>query len=370
VVTLSDGRSIALLEVVGPGSFGTVHRGLLESGWGLKRPVAVKVLSLPPDQDPKDSMRHVAQIARRWVSVRHPAVIQLVEVDRTEGIDGELLAPFLVTEFVEGESLASLVEQWRAESVRVPIDFATVVTLRTAEALGAALFSDGAEGSLTGLVHGDLSPRQILVSNQGEVKVGDFGLAPLRDQGSRIRSRTAHLAYTAPEIATGGAYSPHSDVFSLGVLLHELLVGPRFPAETPAKDVIRMVRDGELHTSLLEPNLPRSLRTVIDRATARNPLARYPHARAMAFDLRREMLTLGLCDAQTCIRHAIVGWCDVRGSDPALPVALPVPVKKSGVIPRPRESGVELRAGHAARGEEASPPSGDTLPSIPFPLRR
>lgn len=65
------------------------------------------------------------------------------------------------------------------------------------------------------------------------------------------------------------------------------------------------------------PNLPRELRAVIDRALAPRAADRYPHARALAFELRREMLKMGLCDAQTSIRQAVVGWCELRGGEAA-----------------------------------------------------
>ena len=328
---------------------GIAHRGFLEGGWGIQRPVAVKILSLPADVDPDEAMDHLARIVRRAVWIRHPALVEVLEVGRTEGIGGAPMQPFLVTELVEGESLASLVDGWRAEGVRVPVDFATVITLRVAEALGAALFTDGPDASLTNLVHGDLSPRQILLSSQGWVKVGDFGIAPFRMLTSSVRSH-ARLAYTAPEVANGSPPNAQADVFSLGVILHELLVGPRFGPSPTARDAMRMVRSGELYSSALEPNLPRGLREILTQATERHPMARYPHARAMAFDLRREMLRLGLCDAQTCIRHAIVGWYDTRSS--------------SGERPR-CQSSVELIV-----REEAPPPSGDTQPSLPVGLRR
>jgi serine/threonine-protein kinase len=346
---LSDGRSVALHEVLGQGSSATVYRATIQSGWGVKRPVAVKILALGPDVDPGKSMRYVARIVSASVCVRHPAVVQSFEVDATEGDDGTQ-SPFIVTELVEGESLASMVDGWRADGLRVPIDLAMVVSLRAAEALGASLFTETSGGVVTGLVHGDLSPNQILVSSDGEVKVGDFGLGPFRDPLASDQP-LAQLAYAAPEVFAGAPPTPRSDVFSLGVILHELLLGPRFPVGTSNEAALRMVRDGHVPMRLLEPNLPRGIRLVIDRATAADPEDRYPHARAMAFDLRREMLQLGLLDAQTCVRHAVVGWCEVDQSEPSR--------RKSGVVLMPPDD-----------EEAGGPSSGDTLPSMPVALRR
>lgn len=324
-LTLSDGRVISLVEKMGRGSLGAVHRGVLESTWGLRRPVAVKIFDAMPEADQGELLRRLARMARRNAGVRHPSVIQTLEVDRTDGQHDA--QSFVVMELVCGESLSSILTAWRESALRVPVDFALVVALKIAEGLGAALHSESADGSLTGLVHGDLSPRQVRVSDQGEVKIGDFGQAALRDVVSHVRSRDS-IAYTAPEVACGLDADARSDVFSLGVMLHELLVGPRFSPKTPTVDVIKMVRDGRFCGSLLEPNLPRDLRAVIDRATDPSPIHRYPHARSLAFDLRREMLRMGLCDAQTCIRQAVVGWCEVRGTS-----EIPVPLK-SDVVPR------------------------------------
>jgi serine/threonine protein kinase len=348
VLTLSDGRPVELLEPLGTGSLGTVYRALLESGWGLRRHVAVKVIAMTPEMDHGETMRHLGRMARRAACIRHPSIVQLLEIDRTDALD-PTPAPFVVTELVEGESLASLMRGWEREGMRVPLDFATVVTLRAAEALDAALFTDGPDGSLTHLVHGDLSPRQILISNQGEVKVGDFGQFTLSSANSHIRAR-AHIAHTAPEVACGSIPNTRSDVFSLGIVLHELLVGPRFAKGTTIAEAARMVREGQSHTKLIEPNLPRALRDIINRATDRNPMERYPHARSMAFDLRREMLQLGLCDTQTCVRHTVVGWYGGGGQEQTGESAqVRIAPLKSDVAPileKERPSGVDV-VGHA-----------------------
>lgn len=326
-LTLADGRAVVLLERIGGGSCGAVHRGVVESAWGVRRHVAVKIFEVPPELDHAEVMRRLSRVARRAAAIRHSAVVQLFELDRFDGPAGHA-QPFIVTELVEGESLASLVEAWRARGMRVPTDFAVVVGLRAAEALGAALFADMADGSIAGLVHGDLSPRQVLVSSQGEVKVGDFGQAALRDLVSNVRSRT-RLAYTAPEVACGSEPDARSDVFSLGVMLHELLRGPRFAAGTDFGAAVQMVRDGVFHLGVLDPNMPSGLRAIVDCAVDRMPAHRYPHARALAFDLRREMHRLGLSDAATCVRHAVVGWCEVPGDDGEEPAR-----QRSEVVPR------------------------------------
>jgi len=311
LLTLSDGRLISLVEPIGRGSLGVVHRGVLESSWGLRRPVAVKLIDLASDDDQSELLRRVARIARRMACVQSAAVVQTLEVDRTEA-RGAAQA-FVVMELVSGESLASLLTTWRNAGRHVPVDFALVAALKIAEGLGAALFSDDSYGGVTNLLHGDLSPRQVLVSDVGDVRIADFGQGSLRDVVSHVRSRYA-IGYTAPEVACGNEGDARADVFSLGVMLHEMLVGPRFAPKTSTVDVIRMVQAGELHFALRAPNLPGALRDVLDRALAPDASFRYPHARAFAFDLRREMLKLGLCDTQTCIRQAAVGFGDQQQS--------------------------------------------------------
>ncbi|HEY8073660.1 MAG TPA: serine/threonine-protein kinase [Labilithrix sp.] len=322
-IVLGDGRTISFVEPIGKGTTGEVHRAVLESAWGLRRPVAIKILDVAPDDEPDEIMRRVRRIARRAVCVRHPSVVEVIDIDRVGP------RPFIVTELVEGESLASIVATWRDVGLRTPVDFALVVALRVAEALGAALFTDDTDGALTMLPHGDLSPSQVLVSNRGDVKVGDFGQATLRTPSSQVRSRH-RMAYTAPEVAHGLEPDARADVFSLGVILHEMLVGPRFAHGTPPADMMKMVRTGALHQTILEPNLPREVRKIVARATMSRPGFRYPHARALAFDLRREAMRLGLCDTQTSIRHAVVGWCEVR---PANDSGAP-PARASDVVPK------------------------------------
>lgn len=337
---LEDGRSIELVERIGHGNYGAVFRGNLESAWGLHRPVAIKVFALDSDTEHPDAMRELGKVCRRAACVREPSFVQVFEL--AEQRFGDDRRPVVVSELVEGESLASLLRGWRASDLRVATDFALVVLLRVAEALGAALFTEAPDGSLTNLVHGDISPRQILLSSQGEVKLGDFGHSLLPGHGSSIPWRE-RIAYLAPEVANGTPPSARSDVFALGVLLHELLVGERFAAELAPSQILQLVTEGRVPARLFAPNLPRSLVEVIERAVHPMPSVRYAHARAMAFDLRREMLRLGLSDTRTCVRHAIVGGYE---DDPAR--GEPLRPLQSDIVPRFSEVSVEDAPGWAA----------------------
>lgn len=338
-LTMGDGRRLTLTETIGRGSCGTVYRGLLEGGWGLTRTVAVKLFDSAPEVD-AELMRGLADVSRRAAAIAHASVVRILEVDRAPGPRG--LQPFVVTELVEGESLAALVEGWHERGLRVPTDFALVVATRVAEGVAAALFADRADGSVTALVHGDVSARQVLISREGEVKVGDFGHGYLRDIFSHVRTRAA-VTGVAPEVAAGAEPDARSDVFSIGVLLHELLLGPRFAPRTDFRTALDMVQRGAFHASIFEPNLPRGLRDVIATATAAEPERRYPHARSLAFDLRREMLRFGLCDAQTSVRHAVVGWCDVRASAPPSPSSELVPKLDEDTAAETRRSRAKRR---------------------------
>lgn len=304
-LTLGDGRTVTLHELIGRGSLGSVYRGVVEGAFGVRRPVAIKLFDVHRDDDNQELFHQLVATARRAACVQHDGVVQTFEIDRTDGRQ----QAFVVMELVEGEPLGALLASWRYEGERVPLDFALVVAVRVAEAVGAALFAEANEGGVTALVHGDLSPRQILVSSRGQVKVSDFGQGTLRDLASRVRSRD-RLAFTAPEVACGYGPDPRADVFSLGLILHEMLVGPRFGSGTATEDVFAMVRDGVVPTSCMDPVLPNGIREVLDRALATDAADRQLHAQALATELRREMFRLNLVDTQTCVRHAVVGWCE------------------------------------------------------------
>lgn len=303
-MALGGGRLARVGAQIGRGSTATVYRASIESAFGLRRAVAVKVFDVIASDERDAVLEALANAARLSACVRHP------NVARVE--DFRLAAPsqpYLVQELVEGYSLAQLAAHAAARRQRLPLDVALFVVIETAEALSAALLACGPEGVRLGIVHGELSPSDVLLSWHGEVKVSDFGVgAGIARAASGVRSVRAiarRVRALAPEVARGRPGDARSDVFSLGVMLREMCVGPRFPESTTEAEALAWARDGVVHRGMFEPQLPGALSSILARSLERDPSRRYPHAGALAYELRRVALAMGVGDGRAFLRGAL-----------------------------------------------------------------
>jgi eukaryotic-like serine/threonine-protein kinase len=284
-------RQLVVGGALGRGSQSTVHIARLEQTLGhevLGRPVALKVFQ---PMDPEDVFRAV----RKTALVRHPNVVQVTDAF----IVGE--SPYVVLELIEGMSLAAFLTRWQDVRRRLPLEQALFIACEAAEGLAGA--------RLANLTHHDLSARQVLLSWHGEVKVGDFGRRGSGDVASGIRRKEtdirARVSHLSPEVARGAHGDSRSDVFSLGVMLHEMLHGPRFAHGCATQDVVEMTRDGVVPRPVLAPVVPRGVEEILERALEIDPRARQAHAGVVAYDLRREALALGIGDARVFLRNAL-----------------------------------------------------------------
>ena len=260
-------------ECLGQGGMGTVYRAL---DVRLGRTVAVKLLKDEGAATPESKKRFIHE-ARAASGLNHPHIVTIYDIGRDDGVD------FIAMEYVPGTSLAQLVERGRlkvADAVRYAVQIA--------DALAAA--------HAAGLVHRDLKPGNIIVSDKGTVKVLDFGLAKLIEVSSAstdghattgtlstpadVRTEAGTIlgtaAYMSPEQAEGKPADSRSDVFALGAVLYEMVTGRRaFSGDGKMSTLLSVIsRDPEPAGSIV-PGLPRDLEKIIARCLRKAPERRW-----------------------------------------------------------------------------------------------
>ena len=303
VVSLGADRAVVVGDRVGRGACSTVYRGTLEGPYRMRRPVAVKVFDAIASEERDQVIAGLARAARHAACVHHPNV-----ASPEEFVLASPNEPVIVSEWVDGVTLEKFVEAHTKINRRVSTDLALFIALEAAEGLSGARDAFTPERVRLNMGHHGLSGREVLLSIHGEVKVSDFGLAlALRSSSGivQLRAIARRVATLPPEVAHGSRGDARSDVFSLGMMLREMIVGPRFSSEMADSDILEMARDGQIHSSALERHLPEPIGSILRRAIEIEPSRRYPHAGIFADDLRRACTPMGVGDGRVYLRQAI-----------------------------------------------------------------
>ena len=261
-----------LKEIVGTGGMSVVYRA-----WDLKynREVAVKVLRREYIED-EDFIRRFNHEAQAASKMSHPNIVNMLDV----GQDGEIR--YIVMEYVKGQTLKELIRK----SGRIRPARAVQMTMRILAAVDHAHRNH--------IVHRDIKPQNILVDENGVVKVADFGIARLTTSGSTLTQNDGNVLgsvhYFSPEQANGLVADEKSDLYSVGVVLYEMVTGQvPFDGDSPISVALKHVREAPRSTRTLNPETSRGLDEVILKALDKDSSRRYQSAAEMAQDLKKAM---------------------------------------------------------------------------------
>ncbi len=250
------------------GGMAVVYRAIQDS---LERTVAIKALKTSISTDPATVTRFERE-AQSLAALQHENIVHVYNFIRERG------ALFMVMEYVQGIDVYDLIDTCQ----RIPYDVAAIVCMKIARALDYVHYQ--------GILHRDIKPANIIVSRQGGVKLMDFGIA--RDEALSDLTQTGTgigtPAYMSPEQIIGDNLDARSDIFSLGIVLYQMVTGQKPFVEDDTSSVMRKIRI-EPHTPVrkINPDVPRPLERIIDRCLAKQSRGRFRSAQSLVMALER-----------------------------------------------------------------------------------
>jgi len=258
-----------VLEIIGRGGMGLVYKARDPN---IGRLVALKIIKLDFDADEKMAAEMRERFRREAAAagtMQHPNIVSVYDAGEADGV------PFIALEYVEGETLEKMIRPGEL----LPLTRVAAIIGQVASGLAFA--------HERGIIHRDVKPANVIVTPTGTAKIMDFGIA--RIQGSELTQKGMVMgspAYMAPEQITGSGSDARSDVFSLGVVLYQLLTGEKpFPGDNPTSVSYRILRTDPVEPSKLNPLIDPAFNRIIAKALAKRPEDRYQNALELAQDL-------------------------------------------------------------------------------------
>ena len=254
-----------ILEIIGTGGMAVVYKARCHR---LNRLVAIKILKDEYSRD-DEFRRRFHHEGEAVAMLSHPNIVQVYDVSSTGNAD------FIVMELIDGITLKQYMEKKGSLNWKETLHFAMQI--------GKAL--EHAHGR--GIVHRDIKPHNVMVLKNGSVKVTDFGIARVMSKSNTLtKEALGSVHYISPEQAKGGWVDNRSDLYSLSVVMYEMMTGrPPYDGESPVAVAIQHINGGAAMPSTLNPNIPGGLEQIIMKGMALDTKDRYPSATEMLHDM-------------------------------------------------------------------------------------
>ena len=254
-----------ILEVIGTGGMAVVYKARCHR---LNRLVAIKILKDDHMED-EEFRRRFHSESQAVAMLSHPNIVSVYDVSTS------ITADYIVMELIDGITLKQYMEKKGVLNWKETLHFAIQI--------GKAL--EHAHGR--GIVHRDIKPHNVMVLKNGSVKVTDFGIARVMSQSNTLtKEALGSVHYISPEQAKGGRVDSRSDIYSLGVVMYEMMSGrPPYDGESPVAVAIKHINGGAMLPSTLNPNIPGGLEQIIMHAMSVDSADRYPSATKMLADM-------------------------------------------------------------------------------------
>ena len=254
-----------ILEVIGTGGMAVVYKARCHR---LNRLVAVKILKDENLQD-EDFRRRFHTEGQTVGMLSHPNIVSVYDVSKTDDAD------YIVMELIDGISLKQYMEKKQVLNWKETLHFGTQI-------------AKGLEHAHSrGLVHRDIKPHNVMVMKNGAVRVADFGIARVMSNSHTLTKETlGSVHYISPEQARGAQVDHRSDIYSLGVVMYEMITGQTpYDGESPVSVAIQHISGNPMPPSSINPSIPKGLEQIIMKAMAHDLRMRYPNAAAMLADM-------------------------------------------------------------------------------------
>ncbi len=277
-----------LLEKMASGGMAEVYLAKSTGAGGVNKFVAIKRI-LPQYSDNIEFIDMFKEEAKITVNLNHGNVVTIYDF----GIERQQF--FLVMEYVEGRNLRQVINEMKKTSTQFTLEQIVYMIKEVAAGLDHAhRCIDGTSGRPLNITHRDMSPQNIMVSFEGEVKIIDFGIAKAETQLEATKAGTlkGKFGYMSPEQADGQGIDLRTDVFSLGIVLWELLANDRLFTSSSEAAILRKIRECQIPSiRKINPSVPPALERIVNKALAKDKSLRYQTAAAFHRDLNRFLNT-------------------------------------------------------------------------------